>query len=324
MALQPKKKLAFLLAATSDLLFAAANVAIGLNKHVSEADFDIMIYANGGEAADLVALRRIDHVTVVDYQLDAAFVATMMAAAQEGSRLAQTPGHLLTFAHFETFALLETHRQVVWLDVDVLVQGNIDEMLGSAFAITLDDPWTVGANFLQPIEGYKMDAPGVCAAVIVVNDELPYATMRQWCFDMATNNAGVLKNADQGIFNLALQEFAIKPQLLPLLQWQCMAWRNESSLAKIIHFGGREKVWKEQLVCDAFPEWYNNHLEWLRLGGSPGQVQVSPPVNVLSRLRQLDEIRSTIDGDKRPVDVEMVDRLVHIEQKVDELLRWRG
>jgi hypothetical protein len=321
---QPKKKLAFLLAATSDLLFAAANVAIGLNKHVSEKDFDILIYANGGAEIDLAALRCIDHVKVVDYQLDPDFVSIMMKGAQEGSRLVKTPGHLLTFAHFEIYALLETYRHVVWLDVDMLVQDNIDEAIGAPFAITLDDPWTVGANFLRPIQGYQMDAPGVCAAVIVVNDELPYSAMYLWCFDMAARNASALKNSDQGITNLALQQFAIKPKLLPLTQWQCMAWRNEASLAKLIHFGGGEKVWKEQLVCDAFPQWYVNHLEWLRLGGSSGQTQVGAPNNVLSRLRQLNELLASADHSKRPVDIEMVERLVHIEQKVDELLRGRG
>lgn len=317
----PKKNLAFLLAATSDLLFAAANVAIGLNKHVSTTDFDIVIYANGGAEADLAALRRIDHVTVVDYQLNPDFVSTMMASAQAGSRLVQTPGHLLTFAHFEIYALLETYRQAVWLDVDMLVQSDIDVAFGAPFAITLDDPWTVGANFLRPVEGYQMDTPGVCAAVIMVSDELPYAAMHRWCFEMAAKCAGILKNGDQGITNLALQEFGITPKLLPLEQWQCMAWRNEAALAKIIHFGGKDKVWNDQLICDVFPQWYANHLEWLSLGGSPGKVQVGQPNNVLSRLRQLSELLASADHAKRPVDIEMVERLVHIEQKVDELLR---
>ncbi len=152
----------------------------------------------------------------------------------------------------------------------------------SPFGITPDTPWTVGINFGDPVPGYDMNRPGVCTAVMLGNEALPYEEIHRWCYAKAREIGGNLVNGDQGVVNLMLQEFGITPNLMPLEEWQCISWKPEACVARIVHFGTEKKVWNTLKVCTAFPEWYRIHIEWLRLGGGDFDRKAVHPINLLS------------------------------------------
>lgn len=60
-----------------------------------------------------------------------------------------------------------------------------------------------------------------------------------------------------------LQKFSISPVCMELEEWQCIAWKDEAPNARIVHFGTERKVWNDSNTCNAFPEWYRTHLQWL-------------------------------------------------------------
>ena len=75
---------------------------------------------------------------------------------------------------------------------------------------------------------------------------------------------------------------------MPLEDWQCIAWRDQASTAKIVHFGTANKVWNTTNIFNAFPEWYRVHCEWLNLGGSDFDRSKIRVINVLSALNIFD------------------------------------
>lgn len=286
-----KKPLAFLLGITPNLAFAAGNVALNLNKYMRDEDFEIVIYYTDLYEKDRLALTRIPRVRLVQFHLPEKFVAAMLAKIPPQSRFRDV-NKLMCFTHFEVFPLLREYKNVVWLDADVAVQANLKTIVDFApFGITGDEPWTVQENFTAKIEGYDMDVPGFCSAVMIVNDVLPYEMLHEWCYDTALKYAEYLKNPDQGIFNLLFQEFDIRPNEMPHRIWQCISWRDEANIAFITHFGTERKVWNTENICNAFPEWYRTHQEWLRLGGSDFPDDSMNPRNILHSLEELDQLR---------------------------------
>ncbi len=281
-----KKRLAFLLGITGNLGFAAGNVALGINKYMRGGDYDIVIYHSGLKSADAAAFERVPNVRLVPFEFRQSFVASMLERLPRQSRF-KDAAHLMCFCHFEAFRLLREYENVVWLDADISIQASIDEITDfSPFGITSDEPWTVQNNFTHAIPGYDMHTLGVCTAVMAVNDTLPYEALYSWCYEKAVEYSRYLVNPDQGIINIALQEFGIDYKLMPLKTWQCISWRDEANVAKIVHFGTTKKVWNDPHLCNAFPEWYRTHLEWLRLGGSDFDQSKVQPKNVLSRLTE--------------------------------------
>jgi Glycosyl transferase family 8 len=279
-----KKNLAFLLAVTRNMGFAAGNVALSLRKQMPQGGYDIVVYYTDLSPGDLIAFRQIPHCRLVKFEFPASFAGEILSNLHPKSRF-RTVSQLMAFAHFEAFALLSEYRNVVWIDSDTAIQGSLSEIIRFApFGITADTPWTVQVNFADPITDYDMNAPGVCTAVMLVNESLPYEAMYKWCYAKAQEYAGNLLNADQGIVNLSLQEFHIAPNLMPLEEWQCISWKPEACVARIVHFGTEKKVWNSAKICTAFPEWYRMHLEWLRLGGADYDRTSTYPRNILSVL----------------------------------------
>lgn len=287
-----KKPLAFFLAITPNLAFAAGNVALSLNKYMHGEDFEIVIYYSDLYDRDLDALQKIPNVKLFPFQLPEDFVTTMLAKIPSDSRFRDV-NRLMCFAHFEIFPLLNTYQNVVWLDADIAIQANLKTITDFApFGITGDEPWTVQGNFTQPIEGYDMDLPGFCTAVIIVSDALPYKAIYDWCYAAALKYAEYLINPDQAIINIMFQEFDFQPNEMPHRIWQCISWRDEANVAYITHFGTEKKVWNTENICNSFPEWYRTHQEWLRLGGSDFLSDKIQPKNILNSLNELEQIHS--------------------------------
>lgn len=286
-----KKPLAFLLGITKNLAFAAGNVALSINKYMPNEVYDILVYYTELEESDMNALQRIPNIRLVRFELPEPFVRTMLTRIPAESRFRDV-NHLMAFCHFEAFSLLDHYINVAWLDADVAVQANLKDIVDFCpFGMSLDTPWTVQNNFTQPIDGYQMGISGFCTAVMVVNDTLPYRKLHKWCYEKAIEYADRLITADQGIINLALQEFAMAPKPMPLEKWQCISWKDEANVASIVHFGTSSKVWNETNICNAFPEWYRMHLQWLALGGNDFDQGKIHPRNPLPALNEFDRIR---------------------------------
>lgn len=264
-----KKDLAFLIAVTPNIAFAGANVALSINRHMQNQNYDIVIYYSYLPDSDINAFRKIPNVKLVNFNLPDRFVSHMLPLIPKESRF-KTINHLMCFAHFEIFSLLEQYHKAVWFDADILIQKNISELPNFVpFAISTDIPWNVQINFDKPVPGYNMNLPGYCSAVMVADDTLPYKNLHQWCYKKSEEYASYLINLDQGIINLMFQEFKITPFVLEQKNWQCShTWEKYAVDATIVHFGHNKKVWNDLYTFMSYPQWHKQHLQWLDFGGS--------------------------------------------------------
>ena len=107
-----KKKLAFLLGITPNLAFAAGNVALGINKYMSDDDYDIVIYYTELAQNDLEVFSKVPHVILRQFSLPEDFINTMMKKLPSQSRF-RSNYRLMCFAHFEVFPLLKEYQNVL-------------------------------------------------------------------------------------------------------------------------------------------------------------------------------------------------------------------
>jgi len=285
--------LAFLLGITGNLAFAAGNVALSLNRHMQNGDFDIVIYHRGLNETDRRVRGEIPRVGLRPFDFPDTFTSVLLERLPAASRFRDW-NSLMCFCHFEAFSLLKEYSHVVWLDADIAIQGDIAAITQFApFGLTPDTPWTVSENFTHLIDDYRMELPGYCTAIMALSDRLPHQELHSWCYEKALNYAHLLKNPDQAIINLALQEFSITVQTMRCAEWQCVPWRDEALAAKIVHFATDRKVWRDADLCVAFPEWYRTHLTWLELGGGDFDRRHLRLSNGLARIEWANRIGAT-------------------------------
>lgn len=263
-----KKPLAFFLACTDNLAFAAGNVALSLHKYMPDVDYECVIAHGPLNPRDHAVLKSLPKVRLWPFAFEDSFVETMLVKIPKESRF-RSMNAMMALAHFEMFKLLDEYSFVSWLDLDVSIQADISGIVQFApFGITVDSYFTIQNNFVRPIKSYDMTAPGFCTAVIVVSDQLPYKALYDWCYKKAVEYADTLINPDQAIINLAFQEFGITPNLMPVDVWQCRPDWTTAITANIVHFGYIKKTWNDEVICNSLPEWYRMHREWQKRGGS--------------------------------------------------------
>lgn len=346
-----KKNLACLVAVSDNLAFAAGNIAISLNRYM-KMDYDLLVYTSGMGEKDKAVLNALPHTRVVEYEFEPDFLNYMMTKLPPNCRF-KDERKLMRFCHYEAFKLLEDYRNVVWIDADMSVQADLSGILEYVpFGMTLDTPWKVGNQFIAPIEGFDMEKDAYCSGIMMLNEALPYQAIYKWLFEKTKVYAPRMKNGDQAIINLMIQEFRLCPVVMPLEEYQCIYTKKEGISAKVVHFGTDKKVWNDNIILNCYPEWYRVYNEWVSLGGSPceSMAQLDPTsIHRCYRILNEDcqklseenaalkrviaelESRRGVEAPARPASCGLVlasrrwkqdssERLIHIEGKEDEML----
>jgi lipopolysaccharide biosynthesis glycosyltransferase len=297
-----KKEIVFILATAGPETYMAANVCLGINENYGEEQYDIVVLYNNTPVESVKALNNIPNVTTVNFAFEKKFKECMIKNAYRGSKI-RSENSLMAFAHFEIFRYLNNYKKVVWFDTDILIQKGINELIKNeaVFTATADVGWSVGKNFNGNPSGYNLDIEGLCSAVLVINDTAPYESMTDWCYNKAMELAPILFNRDQGIINLAVQEFDITVNYLEIDKWQCMPWNEKASDAIIVHFGGSNKIDQAPNLIKKFPLWSYYHAKWLELGG--GDIQIKrAPFDVKEELFEISCRKQYLDLESKRVD----------------------
>lgn len=204
----------------------------------------------------------------------------------------------LIFSRFEMFRFLEEFELVMWIDTDVMIQGNISDLLSEArkvgFAIYREDPENKSAfnvdyaltNFNYPIDGYNMKEYLLCSGLIIVSRALEQKKdYTEWLNNKAIEllRKRALKMLDQGTINLLVQEFNIP--ILPIGnggKYGCWPYPSrDCSNALIVHAWGPNKFWNDWYLYCAFPKWEYYHQKWISMGGEPLYSEFKPSISVI-------------------------------------------
>ena len=129
----------------------------------------------------------------------------------------------------------------------------------------------VASNFLKPIKGFDLLKRNFNAGVIVFSENMANPVkVGAWCYQQTKALANKLFWIDQGILNLALQKFSIKPAVLPRkFNSHPVLSPIKTDNALILHAMGNYKFWDNY----PFKEWDKFYSEWLGLGGAEVTIQ---------------------------------------------------
>ncbi|MDL2210114.1 glycosyltransferase [Desulfovibrio sp. OttesenSCG-928-O18] len=274
-----KRPLALLLGITGDYAFAAGVLLLSLRRHSPHWQPDILIHTDGKlPPNDEKLLRELGAQTTPYTPPPAAYTAK---AINQFS--------LQSLARFEGLLLLETYSTVIWLDVDIAVQGDISPLASRGpLAIAREDPayndnggvTTAAVNVSSPVAGLDLAQPNCNSGVLVFQDTLPDPKgIYRECMDWLEAHADKLLLPDQSAINALVQKYLVTaPELvdfLPIERFNCHPRNPQAKYAAIAHMFGPFKTWYDGLTRCAFPEWDRDYAQWVSLGGTPWQGPVT-------------------------------------------------
>ncbi|MBR1775862.1 hypothetical protein IJ750_02145 [bacterium] len=267
-----KKNALLLMAVTGNYLFSAANVLLGIKKYSPNMFDHIVIYTDKqAKECDKQAISKIFDVEfkIYDFQLDS-----------QKDRLRLIYYSNMTYARFEAFTYLNEYKKVFWLDSDLLITGDISGLLNygdkCGLSMSLDlYPYPKGhsirAFFVNPVPDYDMSATAYATGIIIFSDKLPNPLeLREYLYKQTNKYSSYLKYAEQGILHMMAQDYNIEIEEFPKTIYHEFVGDNYKD-AKITHLLGTSKPW-QQYEFGAFDEWYENHIEWINLGGSECEI----------------------------------------------------
>lgn len=255
-----KKELAIVFGITGNLAFALANVIMGLKKHSSHLNFEIIVFHQEISEKDQNLMNLILPCEFVEYKFP------ISSEKREGIPLGLS---LLVYSRYECFNLLDKYKKVLWLDVDILIQKDISSILdycstGIALLNSLEDS-PLYINFLKPIEGFDFERQAYGSGTMLLQDNLPnYKDLTQWCYEKTLEWKEYITQHDQSIINLMLQEFSLECIGLPAEIFNTHPIRKDTSKATILHSYATRKFWNFYF----FKEWDKNYKDWIKMGGS--------------------------------------------------------
>lgn len=266
-----KKELAIVLGCTSNMTFALANVILGISNKSSDLNSDFIIFHNGIIEKEQELLKKIVNCNFIEYE----FPLKENKKFLESSMKQFT---YLMYSRYECFDLLHSYKNIIWLDIDTVVKGNLALLLDYCkgdMGLWLSHE-KMQINFTAPLSDYNMYKNSYNSGVIVFKDSLTnFQNMKNWCYDKTSELSEILYCPDQGIINLLIEDFKINVTNLDE-KFNCHPSKKGSKNAIILHSYRPEKFWNFWSVR----EWNENYKQWLKMGGTPTKIKTA---NLISR-----------------------------------------
>lgn len=261
MASHPKKT-AICIASTANRVYAIASVLMDIRRYAPNLADEVIILHNGIKERDQKLLCGIHQAKFIKYRFP----------ILDQSKFSKTITDYFTtmvFAKFEAFKLLDSYSPLIMLDYDIVIQGNLSDIMkrpASGF-LTVDKTAQRSNFFCSPVEGYDLNQESKIGSMWVLWDHLRnYAQIHEWCYCESERLAPHLLLPETGIISLALEAFDITPdQFLKSEEYDCHPKESHASRAKILHCWGQPKYW------NGFhsEQWEQNYRQWIGMGGTP-------------------------------------------------------
>ena len=211
------KKNAIFFSCNERFIFTLSVALLSLKKYNQELlkNTDVLVYYQGFTQADKDFLNRI---------LPCKFTEYHFAVETDFNNINFKHFTQLTFARYEIFDLLDTYRKVLYIDVDVMIGGDLSYIFNnfgdkSGVAMCKDTQkglTLITKNFVKPMPQYDMTVPCYNAGVTLFCDNLPHRReLRMWCYHKTAEWLENLVCPDQGVVNVMFQEFGIQVEVLP-------------------------------------------------------------------------------------------------------------
>lgn len=268
-----KKPRCFAVGISSDLLFSAGTLALNLREIGDLENADFIVFTNRISQKDRQVLTeklglevRIYCSPIPDREL------WRMPSIRYFSPL--------VLSKFESLALLEEYREVIWMDTDVTVLAPlVDQLTKAKFDLAFVPAKHSPAKSLRRDDGTLPNTgAGLSAGFLVLRDSLlgpaPYA---DFLVKFVREHGDNLYLPEQAAFESMLLRWKVKILFLDENVY-CAAPADVSRVTRILHSWGSEKFWK----TEASASWNKFYQDWRDLGGS----KFSPLKHLSERLRR--------------------------------------
>lgn len=276
--MENKKEKAIVLGCTGNIIYALSNVLIGLKKHNSGLNADIIIFHKDISENDQQLLNSIIPCKIIEFNFPVEETEELQNSSfRRYSKLA--------FSRYECFNLLDEYKKVLWLDVDTLIQKDISglfKLCDKGIGLFQEEA-PLQECFSIPIEGYNMEGAHYNSGVLVLSDKLKnYKIYAEWLYNKTIELGQYLCYADQGIINLLVQEFKLDVTNIGE-EYNYHPTKNNSKNAKIIHSYSPEKFWHYYNPKYHYKEWDKNYKKWVKMGGTKYSGYVPKPTERIMR-----------------------------------------
>lgn len=263
---------AIVCAISADYAFALGSLMVGFLRHNPDFDGDFVVYHEGLTGAQQAQLRGLG-VSVVFHPFGLGDVAARFGGDVDLAKVLELYSPMI-FAKFEMLDLLGAYDACLWLDVDILVQGNLAGLWafqglawrplhGGAFArraeVMADFADLCGDGTLPLLNGGVVgmgqalrgrvapaDLYAIAARVLVQTD----ATSVD---ELALYFAAVSRGLDVCLLEERFNHPVVAPDVRD---------------AVMVHAIGPDKFWNSAPLQLAFPEWAQNLAAWRAVGGA--------------------------------------------------------
>lgn len=267
-----KKKNAIFFSCNKRFLFTLSTALLSLKKNSYNLldNTDILIYQQNFTEEDKMLLNKIIPCRIVSYTFP---------LKTDFNNINFLNFTQLAFARYEIFNLLDNYEKILYMDVDVMIAGDLSFIFNNfgkinGIALCKDNQKglnLITKNFIEPLPDYDMTVPCYNSGVILFCNNIPRRKeLTSWCYKKTVEWLENLVCPDQGVLNIMFQEFGIKIEILPDI-YNCLP-SNKKYLDKnynnvlIYHCaGGGVRFWT--YTWNSI--WQRLYTEYLSLGGKP-------------------------------------------------------
>ncbi|MCK8780573.1 FkbM family methyltransferase [Rhizobium sp. NTR19] len=272
-----KRNLAIMFAVTANLAFAVGNMIVGLRKHNPDMYDTIVIFHDGIPEDQKAALIQLDERCEFRELTKDQWLRRHFGDDQDMEVQRRVNDALGRYSHFmlvklDVFDLLKEFRQVLFLDADMLISGDLSPILqhrpmawreGTKKLIQKFHPFTTEHDDFKGITDRQTIPNG---GLIFVTDDLPHEKMLDDAYRFISTYLGkIAYTIDETAFGWVAFRHGISATLLPVKFNRWYGHADESTV--ITHPIGERKFWNDAVVALAFPQWQENNAAWIAAGG---------------------------------------------------------
>lgn len=273
---------ALVIGASADHDFAAGTFLIGFLRHNPTFDGDLIVFHDGLSAPAIDALQRLSP-RVVLRRFDRETLAERLSVS--GGSL-DDPGvlrslkhwHFMIFAKFELPDLLMDYDNLVWCDIDMLVQAEVAalwEVPVIGWRPLPEGARARRADFSEALQDLIL-APqtpflngGVVAMGRALRDRYRLTSDHFYALAVEILRRTEARAVDELTVYLAAAHHRLPVQELAL-GYNHPVTLEGGAQAQILHAIGPDKFWNATPLVHACPDWARNHQNWCALGGPAG------------------------------------------------------
>lgn len=264
-----KKDKAVVFATNDSYCFALANVIMNIEKHDPNLVDEYVIFTSNVSQDNKDALLKIvSNIVFIDFSEDYFF--SRAVNVPKNAPFIEHWSHL-PMAHFEIFDLLDKYKKILYLDADMFINSSIAKLFDSkplAWRASAADFHGFAKNYITMPEDMTMPNGGL----IFINDNLEnYKSLTQECYNILNDGYGKIRpdrGHDEIILGILNYKFSLNVEKLPMV-YNCPLGGKQTNKAVILHFMGPNKIWKNPILWNMFPDFKNNYKTFLKKGGHP-------------------------------------------------------